>query len=254
MALRSQADSFSSVGFAGLLVVIGLSSVASAQTYTYEVRHQHWRKGAMGTLRISPEGISFDEHGKKAKADSRSWRYEEIQQLTVGPSELRILTYEDSKWKFGRDREYIFDHTPKSLAVEAYPAWAAKLDQRFVAAVPASEPAPAWKVGAKLDHGLSGTLGTLMIGREQIVFDAGERAGSRSWRLIDIENVSSSGPLDFTVTTTEKSGLFRGGSRQFHFQLQQPLKEDQYSALWQRVNRSKGLTFLDSAAAEGEKR
>jgi hypothetical protein len=60
-----------------------------------------------------------------------------------------------------------------------------------------------------------------MIGREQIVFDAGERGVSRSWRLIDIENVSGSGPLDLTVTTTEKSGLFRVGSRQFHFQLRQ---------------------------------
>jgi len=205
-------------------------------------------------LHISPDGISFEERGKKKEADSRSWRYEEIQQLTVSPSELRILTYQDSKWKLGRDREYVFDRLPEDLAFETYPLWTSKLDQRFIAAVPAPEPAPEWKAEAKLDHGLSGTLGTLMIGREQIVFDAGERGASRSWRLIDIENVSSSGPLDLTVTTTEKSGLFRGGSRQFHFQLQQPLIEDQYSALWRRVNRSKGLTFLDSVAAAGEVR
>lgn len=245
MALRSKAKSVRSLSLAGLLL-FGVTPPIAAQSYTFEVRHQHWRKGAMGTLRISPEEISFEEHGKKGKTDSRSWRYEEIQQITVSPSELRILTYEDSKWKLGRDREYVFDRLPRDLAVEAYPLWTGKLDQRFIAAVPAPEPAPEWKVGAKLDHGLSGTLGTLMIGREQIVFDAGEHGGSRSWRLIDIENVSSSGPLDLTVTTTEKSGLFRGSGRQFHFQLQQPLKEDQYGALWRSVNRSKGLTFLDS--------
>ena len=245
MALRSKANSLSGLSLAGLLL-FAAAPPASAQSYTVEVRHQHWHKGAMGTLRISPEEISFEEHGKKGKTDSRSWRYEEIQQLEVSPSELRILTYEDSKWKLGRDREYIFDRVPKDLAVEAYPLWTSKLDQRFIAAVPAPDPAPEWKVGAKLDRGLSGTLGTLIIGREQIVFDAGEHGGSRSWRLIDIENVSSSGPLDLTVTTTEKSGLFRGSGRQFHFQLQQPLKEDKYGALWQSVNRSKGLTFLDS--------
>ena len=245
MALRSKAKSLPGLSLAGLLLC-GVTPPIAAQTYTFEVRHQHWRKGAIGTLRISPEEISFEEHGKKRKTDSRSWRYEEIQQLTVNPSELRILTYEDSKWKLGRDREYIFDRVPKDLAVEAYPLWTSKMDQRFIAAVPAPEPAPGWKVGAKLDRGLSGTLGTLMIGREQIVFDAGEHGGSRSWRLIDIENVSSSGPLDLTVTTTEKSGLFRGSGRQFHFQLQQPLKEDQYGALWRSVTRSKGLTFLDS--------
>jgi hypothetical protein len=254
MALRSKAKSLPGLSLAGLLLFGAAAPIAWAQSYTFEVRHRHWRKGAMGTLRISPDEISFEEHGKNGKTDSRSWRYEEIQQLEVSPSGLRILTYEDSKWKLGRDREYIFDRVPKDLAVEAYPLWTSKLDQRFIAAVPAPEPVPEWKVGAKLDHGLSGTLGTLMIGKEQIVFDTGEREGSRSWRLIDIENVSSSGPLDFTVTTTEKSGLFRGSGRQFHFQLQQPLKEDQYSALWRRVNRSKGLTFLDSATAEGEVR
>ena len=254
MAFRNEAKSVAGLGVFGLLLFNVSLPVALAQTHIYEVRHQHWRKGATGTLRISPQGISFEEHGKKTKTDSREWRYEEIQQLTVSPSELRILTYEDSKWKLGRDREYVFDRLPKDLAVEAYPLWTGKLDQRFIAAVPARESAPEWKAGAKLDHGVSGTLGTLMIGREQIVFDAGERGGSRSWRLIDIENVSSSGPLDLTVTTTEKSGLFRGSGRQFHFQLQQPLKEDQYSALWRTVNRSKGLTFLDSAAAEGDGR
>ena len=246
MALRSKAKSFPSLSLAGLVLFGVTPPIASAQTYTYEVRHQHWRKGAVGTLSISPEEIAFEEHGKKGKTDSRTWRYEEIQQLTVSPSELRILTYEDSKWKLGRDREYIFDRVPKDLAVEAYPLWTSKLDQRFIAAVPEPGVAPDWKAGAKLDHGFSGTLGTLMIGSEWIIFDAGEHGGSRSWRLLDIQNVSSSGPLDLTVTTTEKSGLFRGSGRQFHFQLQQPLKEDQYSALWRSINGSKGLTFLDS--------
>ena len=33
----------------------------------------------------------------------------------------------------GRDREYIFDRVPKDLAVETYPLWTSKLDQRFIA-------------------------------------------------------------------------------------------------------------------------
>lgn len=251
MALRSKAKSVASLGFLGLLLFGVSQRAGSAQTYTYEVRHQHWRKGAMGTLRIAPEGISFDEHGKKNKADSRSWRYGEIQQLTVSPSELRILTYEDSKWKLGRDREYIFDRVPKSLAVETYPLWAARLDQRFIAAVPAPDSAPEWKARAKLDQGLFGTLGTLSIDKDGVVFDVGQRSGSRSWRLMDIDNISRTGPLDFTITTSEKSGWFRGGMTQFHFQLQQALPEDRYYALWRRLNQSKGLTFLDLATGEG---
>jgi hypothetical protein len=250
MALRSKTKSFAGLGLAGLLTFCASLAAAPAQVYTYEVRHQHWRKGAMGTLRISPDGISFDEHGTKNKGDSRSWRYEEIQQLTVSPFELRVLTYEDSKWKLGRDRGYVFDRVPKDLAIETYPLWTAKLDQRFIAAVPAPESAPEWKARAKLNHGLSGTLGTLIFGKAEIVFDAGDRGGSRSWRLMDIENVSRTGALDLTITTSEKSGWFRGGMSQFHFQLEQALPEDRYYALWRRVNRSKGLSFLEAERSE----
>lgn len=204
----------------------------------------------MGALRVGPDEISFAESSKKGKTDSRIWRYEEIQQLTVSPAELRILTYEDSKWKLGRDREYVLDRLPKELAEQTYHLLNGKLDQRFVAAIPNPEATTGWKARAKLDQGLSGTLGTLLISRDEVVFDAGERGGSRSWRLIDIENISRMGPLDFTLTTSEKSGWFRGGVRQFHFQLQEPLPEDRFYTLWRRLNQSKGLTFLDPDASQ----
>ncbi len=253
MALRSKAKSLRGLGCLGLLVLGGaFAADVLAQSYTYQVRHRHWHGRARGTLHISPEGILFEEQGKKGTTDSRQWRYEEIQQLTVSPSELRILTYEDLKWKLGRDREYTFDGVPESLAVDTYPLWAAKLDRRFVAAISDPKSIPEWTTGAKLDHGLSGTLGTLILGKERIVFDAGERSGSRSWRLIDIGNVSRTNPLDLTVTTFEKSGWFRGSERQFHFQLQQALPEEPFYALWRRINSSHGLTFLEPEAVGGK--
>jgi len=225
---------------------------AVAQTYTYEVRHQHWRGGALGTLRVSPDSLSFEEHGKKEKPDSRQWRYEEIQQLTVGAAEIRILTYEDTKWKLGRDREYIFDHLPVELARQLYPLLTHSLDQRFIAALSDQEAVPEWKVRAKLGRGLTGTLGTLVVSRDLIVFDTEKQKESRTWRIADIENIGSSGPLDLAITTSEKTGMFRGGDRQFHFQLQQRLSEERYNALWREINRSKGLTLLDSRQHGGE--
>lgn len=252
MALRSEAYTFSGLGLLGLLVLGAASpSVASAQTYTFDVRHQHWRGGARGTLRVTPDEISFAENSKKSKSDSRIWRYEEIQQLTVSATELRILTYEDSKWKLGRDREYVLDRLPKELAEQTYHLLTGKLDRRFIAGIPDQNVTADWKARAKLNQGLSGTVGTLLISREGVVFNAGERGGSRSWRLMDIDNISRTGPLDFTLTTTEKSGWFRGGMSQFHFQLQETLPEGRFYALWRRLNQSKGLTFLDLAAGEG---
>jgi hypothetical protein len=252
MAFRSEAKSFGGVGLLGLLVFTGASPrLAAAQSYTYEVRHQHWRKGALGKLQVSADGISFEEHGKKGKAHSRQWQYEEIQQLTLSSSEIHILTYEDSKWGLGRDHEYVFDRLPKELAVQANQTWTGKLDQRFIAAVPELEAAPEWKIRAKLDRALFGKLGTLLVSQDRIVFDAGEGDKSRSWRLADIDNISRSGPFDFTVVTAEKSGAFRGGMRQFHFQLLQGLSDNQFEILWRRINRTKGLKFLEPETGEG---
>src|SRR5512132_1589918 len=88
---------------------------AAAQTagMHYQVRHQHWRKGAPGTLTFTADGVTFEEQGKQAKQHSRTWKYEDIQQLELAPNRLRILTYEDQRWELGRDRDYAFDQLPK---------------------------------------------------------------------------------------------------------------------------------------------
>jgi hypothetical protein len=234
------------------LILVAFTAVASsARTYSWEVRQQHLHGGPNGTLRITDDSISFQEHGKK-KPQTYQWRYEEIQQLTLGTSELDVLTYEDSAWKFGRDREFVFDHLPPSLAIEAYPVLARALDQRFIAAVPVERNSE-WQIGAKLDQGLGGSVGTLFATQDGLTFETKKKDESRTWRVKDIDNISSTGPFSLTITTNEKSGAFRGGMRQFHFQLQQALSERRYNELWRRVNHTKGLTFLDSGARGGER-
>jgi hypothetical protein len=220
-------------------------SNAGAQNCTFEVRYRHWHGGTKGILHISPVLIVFEEKGKDAKTHSREWRYEEIQQLTLAKNELRILTYEDSNWKLGRDREYVFDRLPEGFGSQVYPLFSRNLDRRFIAALPNLSTSPEWKMGAKLTDGAHGTRGTLVLARDRIVFDAGKRDTSRTWRISDIENVGSSGPFDLTLTTAEKSGFFRETMRQFHFQLQSKLTEEQFNELWRQVNRRKGLRFLD---------
>ena len=48
----------------------------------------------------------------------------------------------------------------------------------------------------------------LEIGEDRIVYKTDSRDDSRTWRLTDIENISSTGPFDFTVTTREKGFRF----------------------------------------------
>jgi len=224
----------------GALLTFGAAAVM-AQPFTYQVRHQHWRGGAMGTLHITLDGISFDEKGKQHQ-HSRQWKYDDIQQLSLSPTELRILTYEDQKRQLGRDREYVFDHLPKELAETLYPMFATRLDQRFIAQL--SDPAlrPQWQMPVKLRHGLSGSEGMLLVTDDHIAYSSEAAGESRVWRFTDIESISMAGPFDFSITTLERTGPRHSAPTEFRFQLKEPLAENRYNELWRRLQDVKSRT------------
>ena len=246
MALRSKAP-------ACALLVLGFSaSMLAAEPVTLQVRHRHLRHGTEGVLRVSDEGIAFGESGKHEE-HSRQWRFENIQQLTLSPTVLRILTYEDPRWKFGHDREFVFDRLPEDLATRLYPVFSHRLDQRFVAALADVEVSALWEMPAKLVHRAGGSQGSILVGADRIVYRTESREQSRTWRIKDIDVVSTSGPFDLTITTFELAGSNYAGHKDFHFALKRPLAEAEYNALWQDVNKAKGLQILNSSIQTGEK-
>jgi hypothetical protein len=214
-----------------------------AQPFQYEARHEHLRNGGGGTLTIDGKGVSFKEGGKKHD-HAWQWDYQDIQQLEIAPKTLRVLTYKDNKWKLGADREYRFDLLSEGTFSGAYDFLKRRLDQRFVAALPDPEVKPLWEIPAKHLLRLGGTEGTLIIGEDAIVYKAGTKDDSRTWRYSDVESVSSSGPFQLTLTTFERARAHYGNLKGFNFQLKEALKEDRYNQLWERVNASKGLKFL----------
>ena len=217
------------------------AAASFAQPFTFAVRHQHVRKGAMGSLRVTLDSIAFDEPGKKHQ-HSREWKYDDIQQLSLSTTTLRILTYEDQKWQLGRDRDYVFDHLPKELVETLYPMFAAKLDQRFIAALPDPNVRPLWQLPAKLRHGRSGSEGTLLVADDRIVYKSDAGGESRTWRLIDVDSISISGPFDFSITTLERSEFRHAGPTEFRFQLKEPLAENRYNELWRKLEEIKSRT------------
>jgi hypothetical protein len=136
----------------GAIVALSVS-LTLAQPFTYQVRHQHLHGGATGTLRIGTESIAFTERSKNGK-HAREWVYADIQQLSLSDSELRILTYEDQKWQFGRDRDFVFDRLPERMTQQVYPLFARNLEQRFIAELADPDAHALWQAGAKLRHGL----------------------------------------------------------------------------------------------------
>jgi hypothetical protein len=119
-----------------------------------------------------------------------------------------------------------------------------KLDRRFVAAVADPQPDVLWELPVKLLGTIQGSEGILQVGQDRIVYKTGRARQSRTWRLQDIENVSTSGRYQLTLTTYERARTQYGSMKGFNFQLKQPLDEKRFDALWRRVNQDKGLQFL----------
>lgn len=232
MAFRSQK------AIRAFVVLVFCGIVARAEQLTIPVRHPHLRKGGFGEIRIGESSITFREKGRKQK-HSHEWAFDEIQQLYVGSNSLRILTYDDVRWKLGSDREIEFDQLPEGAAERIRNAVRGVMDERrLVAALPDPRIKPVWQIKAKLLEGRSGSEGVVLVGDDSIVYKSEEPDASRTWNFNQIENVSSSGPFDLTITTFEREGSRFAGRRDYRFQLKTKLPEERYNTLWRELNKS----------------
>jgi hypothetical protein len=191
-----------------------------------------------GTLAVTAKGISFEQTTKKPGRNrtSYTWMDEEIQQLTVSPVSITVLTYADSRWKLGTDRGYRFDLGPgQEVDPATIEALRERMDRRFVAVRDPARTAWNWTIPAKLIRGWKGASGELRFGEGEIAFATPDQRAARHWRLTEVENISSSGPFDFSITTFERSRLDYGSRREFRFQLRRPLDQARYQQLWKKL-------------------
>ncbi|MBI4905745.1 MAG: hypothetical protein HY820_19080 [Acidobacteria bacterium] len=231
MAFRSQA-----------YIVMALALPAFAQTeFSYDVQHvspvkKMTRRAKLGQLRISDKEIVFTEVVKKGKRKPVEWRWplQEIQQLTVSDEQITVLTWQDSKWKLGADREYSF----RGKGFEkAYLLLRARMDDRLVGALPGPARPDVWELRVKHLAGLNrGTEGVLRIAGGEISYSTAAKAASRTWRFSDVENISSSGPYELTLSTYERSKTHYNGYKAYHFELKDRLDEARFQSVWLALN------------------
>lgn len=251
---------------AGLIALLLAPAALAQQQFRYDVWHGHTRPphpvwhgqlapnlktkfGNPGALTITDKGVSFEESYAEKKKPKHphawTWAYQDIQQLEIAPREVRVLTYKDNRWKLGADREYRFDLLPSEDSFAgAYQLLKDRLDQRFVAALADKEIQALWVIPVKLQGRIQGSEGVLQVGADRIVYSTDKKDTSRTWRYEDIENISSSGPFQLTLTTYERATAHYGNLKGFNFQLKKRLDEKKYNALWRRLNQEKGLDLL----------
>jgi hypothetical protein len=228
-----------------------LSLSACASELHYDVRHDHWLRAGQGTLRVSPEGVRFKE--LRHRKHRWSWRWENVQQLTIAARTIRVLTYEDVRLKLGRDREHRFDLIGPGDFREVWRLLRERCDVRLVAALADPAGAAEWRVAVKLLERFGGVQGSLVATAEGLTFQADLPDRSRTWRWCDLENVSQAGPSLLTVTTLERALADYGGLKNFAFQLRQALPEDRFHRLWERIHAGRGLKLIADYMKRSEK-
>ncbi len=229
------------------VAVLLLSPAVVRGEIQFQVRHDHWRKYCSGSLVVTESGVSYQEENPKKKPGELhawSWDFQDIQQLLIAPRMLKVLSYKDNKWKLGSDQEYEFTLDQGDFEA-AYSALKDRLDERLVAAL-AAEIEPLWQLPVKHLKRFAGSEGVLLVGKDLVVYRSEKEGESRTWRLKDIENVSSAGPFQLTLTTYERARTHYGSLKGFDFQLKQALSEERYTALWRSLNRTKGPEVLIS--------
>jgi hypothetical protein len=216
---------------AGCLIVAAAAVASAAQ---FPVRHEHWQHDHCdGVLTVDEKGVSF----KGEKKHAWSWQYRDILQLTLSPDRISVATYKDRTYRF----------TGKVPAAELYALLKDRLDQRFVAALDGETGVPAWTFAVK-HCGRASSEGILTIGSDAVIYSTPAKDSSRTWRYSDIDNISSSGPFQLTITTFERDRNSLGDRREFDFELKEKITEAAYNAIWLRIQQKTGR--IQAAPAE----
>ncbi len=218
-------------------VVVGsvflLVPLAHAQSFTFQVEHEHALRNCRGTLIIAPERIEYQTSEKR---DARIWEYVEIRQITVvSPVEMELATYEDQKRMAGRDRIFKFRLLEGRITPEVSALLLEKTTHPLVTSVPPQcEGEPQFAIPVKHLHTFGGCSGTLKVYADRVVFES--QTDSRFWRYSDIQNFSQSERFRFEIISYE-NGV--GGPKAYNFQLREELPATAYDYVWARVFPSK---------------
>jgi hypothetical protein len=233
------------IGLQALLVLL-LAVGASAAPLSFPAKHEHLNGSCSGTLTFGEDGIRFEGSPHAAR-----WLYTDVQQLQLlDKGRVQLITYKDSLLRAGADRAYSFrvegDLKPVAALIDG------KLERRLVLGWAQPVTAVLAKFAVKHLGTLRGDEGTLSFGEDRVVYESNDTAESRTWTYGDIESIATPDVFHLSLTTYERKGLQYAGWRVFNFQLKEPLREDIYNLLWQRVNRGRGLELFEKLRSDLE--
>lgn len=208
---------------------------AGTDVFTFEAEHKRPLRSRTGELTITTDGIAFD--AEKGEDQSHRWTFDDIQELRIeSPGRIRVLSYEDVKWKLNRDRRFTFELLEGEITPDVVVFLAERIPTPLATAVFPEPEGVVVRLPAKHGHGLGGGCdGELIVAEKAVYYLTAHIGHSRWWPLEHIESVGVRSDYDFRVDTRE------GG---FHFQLKRPLERRIFEDLWRRIHEPE--SWLDS--------
>jgi hypothetical protein len=214
-------------GFAALILI---TSLCNGQTL--KVRHDHdpWG-GCEGELVITDSGIDYRTEKEK---HNRSWAWTDIQTVDRYSTEkFTVLTYADQKILLGRDQPFDFEVLEgEGLDDETFKVIAKKLLRPVIDRAPKELEAVEYEVSVKHLHTLGGCEGVLRFTKDHITYETDHKKDARLWRRNrEVVGVWSVNRYDLEVQVYERDGGDFNRTRNFRFQLKEPLDDSYYAQL-----------------------
>jgi hypothetical protein len=208
--------------------------VALAAETRFQVKHEHVLGSCRGELVF---GESTLEYVTKDRQDARVWKYQDIQQLgLLSPHKLSVLTYEDRRIEFGKDKRFIFQITEGEISEDLWKYLQGHLTKPLMSVVLPSQASVKYELPVKHLHALGGCQGTLKVADQYLTYETSHPSDSRIWRYQDISTMGSTGPFQLRLTTMERVGGELSGEKNFIFDLKQRLESEVYDFIWWKIN------------------
>lgn len=217
-----------------VLVLCGARVPLLAEEQRFQVKHDHGFRSCRGELIFREDEVEYVTSHKK---DARTWKYLDIQQLgLLGDRKVAVVTYEDRKLQFGKDKVFNFELTEGSLSPLLWKTLQARLTKPLVSAVIPQVQTPRYLLPVKHQHALGGCQGSLEIGEHEVIYKTSQASDSRIWRYDHLSSIGSTGPYQLRLTSMERTNGELGGDKNFIFDLKHRLDSEVYDFLWKKVN------------------
>jgi hypothetical protein len=230
------------------LILLGAAMLA-AQTFDVIHKKPLWPDGH-GRVEISEEAIAFEAQEEE---NSRRWTYTDIQHFDrISTKEFILLSYEDEKWKLGRDRSFHFVLTSGELTDDVMQAIARRLGKPLTERVVGEVAAPRYQLPVKHLHSFGGCEGKLLFTDDAIFYSTGNAKDARAWRFgLDVQSISSTDPYQMEFRVFENNRREFSRSRVYKFALKQPLDPPFYRDLKRKLYDIEKRVVLGDAEQRG---